>query len=114
MNAAVWIVVLGTGCTAVTIAFALHYWQGKRYRIALYWAIAFALSLAGAVFFTLRSVNPAQTIIQSAQPEKQSVFTGASEIDLLPDKAPVVKITFQNGRGETTLVLSNISFVFTY
>jgi hypothetical protein len=80
-----------------------------------------AIIVAGSLTFeTLRSVKPVaakeQPVIQpTAQLEKQSLFIRSAKMEpLVPGKPPVAKIAIQNGRGETTLVVSNASFVLTH
>lgn len=87
---------------------------------------AFATSLlsvlvAGLLTFeTLRSAKSVaakeQTVSQpAAQPEKQSVFVKSATMEpLVPGKPPVAKIAIKNGRGETTLVFSKVTFFLSH
>jgi hypothetical protein len=107
-----WIYALAAAFTSFGLPFP------KRYAPVLT-ILAFII----AVFLTgenLHSVKPApvkeQPIVQSAaQPEKQSIFIKSATMDpLAPGKSPVAYIAFQNGRGETTFVISDVTLVLTH
>ena len=78
------------------------------------------LSTVVAGLLTFEALAPAKATLPvfvqpAVQLEKQSLFVNSATMEpLVPGKPPVAKIAIKNGRGETKLVFTRVSFFLSH